>query len=44
VLSLNDVPEVRAIFKGFRIRGIIMPYTAQKAAGMRFKEVLITNF
>ncbi len=44
VLSLNDVPEVRAIFKGFRIRGLEMPYTAQKASGKRFKEVLITNF
>lgn len=44
VLSLNDVPEVRTIFKAFRIRGIEMPYSAQKTAGKRFKEVLITNF
>jgi len=44
VLSLNDVPEVRAIFKTFRIRGIEMAYTAQKIAGKRFREVLITNF
>lgn len=44
VLSLNDVPEVRAIFGAFRIRSIEMPYTAQKTAGKRFKEVLITNF
>lgn len=44
VLSLNDVPEVRAIFKGFKIRGIDLYYTAQKVAGRRFKEVLITNF
>ncbi len=44
VLSLNDVPEVRAIFKGFKIRGIDLHYTAQKIAGRRFKEVLITNY
>lgn len=44
VLSLNDVPEVRTIFGAFRIRGIEMPYTAQKIAGKRYKEVLITNF
>lgn len=44
VLSLNDVPQVRDLFKEFRIRGIEMPYTAQKVAGRRYREVLITNF
>jgi DNA adenine methylase len=44
VLSLNDVPKVRAIFKDFSIRGIELTYSAQKFAGRRFKEVLITNF
>jgi len=44
VLSLNDVPEVRAIFKAFHIKGIDLPYTAQKIAGRRYREVLITNF
>lgn len=44
MLSLNDVPEVRAIFKAFQIRGIEMAYTAQKTAGKRFREVLVTNF
>ena len=44
VLSLNDVPEVRSTFKAFRIKGIEIPYTAQKIAGRRFREVLITNF
>lgn len=44
VLSLNDVPQVRAIFKAFAIRTVDLPYTAQKVAGKRFKEVLITNF
>ncbi|HEY1757843.1 MAG TPA: DNA adenine methylase [Bryobacteraceae bacterium] len=44
VLSLNDVPEVRAIFKGFHFRDISLAYTAQKVAGKRFREVLIANF
>jgi len=44
VLSLNDVPEVREIFRDFNIRDIDLFYTAQKKAGKRFKEVLITNF
>jgi DNA adenine methylase len=44
VLSLNDVPEVREIFKVFKIRGIEFHYTAQRLTGRKFKEVLITNF
>lgn len=44
VLSLNDVPEVRRIFRDFAIKGVDIHYTAQKKAGKRFKELLITNF
>ncbi len=44
VLSLNDVPEVHALFKDFSIRDIELHYTAQKHAGRRYKEVIITNF
>jgi DNA adenine methylase len=44
VLSLNDTPEVRRIFKRFKFREIELFYTAQKKAGRRYKEVLITNF
>jgi DNA adenine methylase len=44
VLSLNDVPDVRRIFKQFKFREIELYYTAQKRAGRRYKEVLITNF
>jgi DNA adenine methylase len=44
VLSLNDVPEVRALFKQFTIRGIDLSYTAQNIPGRRYYEVLITNF
>lgn len=44
MLSLNDVPEVRALFKNFHIREIELHYTSQKLAGRRYAEVLITNF
>ncbi|HVB35585.1 MAG TPA: DNA adenine methylase [Patescibacteria group bacterium] len=44
ILSLNDLPEVRALFKGFHIRPVELAYTTQKIAGRRYAEVLITNF
>jgi len=44
VLSLNDLPEVRALFHRFHIQGVELAYTAQKRSGRRYKEVLITNF
>lgn len=44
ILSLNDVPEVRALFKEFKIQTVELAYTAQKIAGRRYREVLITNF
>jgi len=44
VLSLNDVPQVRALFGDFSIREIDLHYTAQKIAGRRYKEVIIANF
>lgn len=44
VLSLNDVPEVRRIFRRFHFTEIELAYTAQQTAGKRFRELLITNF
>jgi DNA adenine methylase len=44
VLSLNDVPRVRELFKDFHLREIEFHYTAQQKAGKRFRELLITNF
>jgi DNA adenine methylase len=44
ILSLNDVPEVRRIFARFKMREIDLPYTAQREAGKRFRELLISNF
>jgi DNA adenine methylase len=44
ILSLNDVPEVRALFRQFDIQGVELAYTAQKVAGRRYREVIIKNF
>ncbi len=44
ILSLNDVPEVRALFHRFHIQEVELHYTSQKHAGRRYREVLITNF
>jgi DNA adenine methylase len=44
ILSLNDVPEVRAIFREFPIKPVTTTYTAQKKSGRRYGEVFITNF
>jgi DNA adenine methylase len=44
VLSLNDVPEVRKLFHRFLIEDVQLAYTAQRHAGKRYREVLITNF
>ena len=44
VLSLNDVPQVRALFGPFHIQSVELHYTSQSSAGRRYREVLITNF
>jgi DNA adenine methylase len=44
ILSINDVPEVRDLFGGFTLREIAFHYTAQRQAGKRFRELLITNY
>jgi DNA adenine methylase len=44
VLSLNDTPEVRALFRHFTIQDIELSYSAQKHAGRKYGEVFITNF
>jgi DNA adenine methylase len=44
LLTLNDAPEIRNLFQEFRIREIAFHYSAQRAAGKRFQELLITNY
>jgi len=44
ILSLNDRPEVRSVFNGFRFTRCEVAYTAQHRPGKRFPELLISNF
>jgi len=47
LLSLNDHPEVRAIFAGFHMAGVETTWTSgtrQHGGGQRVGEVLIANF
>ena len=43
ILSLNDVPEVRELFKSFQIETVKTHYTAQKGQRKPASEVLISN-
>lgn len=44
VLSLDDHPKVRELFKAFHIERTEIYYTAQRQSGNRYGELLITNF
>jgi DNA adenine methylase len=44
ILSLNDCPEVRRLFKAFHIRKEDLAYSAQRKAGNTYGELLIANF
>lgn len=44
VLTIDDVPEIRELFRESKLTEIEVPYTAQQKAGKRFKELIITNF
>ncbi len=43
-LSINDVPSIRELFGQFKLSDIDLHYTAQRLAGKRFRELLITNY
>lgn len=44
LLSLNDKPEVREIFKAFKISQITTTYTNARTNGGKVSEVLISNY
>ena len=44
VLSIDDVPQIRELYRDSNISEIELPYTAQREAGKRFQELIITNF
>lgn len=42
-MSINDVPEIRAIFKGFYIKEVNTRYTVGIQSGKQAAELLISN-
>jgi DNA adenine methylase len=44
LLSLDDHPEVRKLFRGWRITPIQIVYTANRRPKLRYGEVLISNY
>ena len=45
IMSINDVPEIRQLFKGFTIEGVETSYTASGGnKRIRAKELLIRNY
>jgi len=44
VLSLDDHPIIRGLFREFQIKRTEIAYTAQRNVGSRYGELLITNF
>jgi len=44
ILSINDHPEIRLLFKGFRIKKEATLYTAAKTTKKKVNELVISNF
>jgi DNA adenine methylase len=44
VLTVDDVPELRELFSRSNITEVEITYTAQREAGKRYRELIITNF
>lgn len=44
ILSLNDLPQARKLLSGFFVQALQHSYTAQRNAGKRYSELLVTNF
>ena len=44
LLSLNDRPEVRQIFRSFKTESLSFAYSSQRKAGKTFRELLISNY
>lgn len=44
LLSINDHPEIRALFARYHTDEIVLPYSLQKHPGRRYTELLIRNY
>lgn len=43
ILSINDHPEIRGAFKGFKIKPVTLTYSVSKKKNIKGKELLITQ-
>jgi DNA adenine methylase len=43
LLSLNDVPEVRRIFRGFKVQRVSTTYTRIEGKGKKVSELIISG-
>jgi len=44
ILSINDHPEIRQVFKSFNIKSVELNYSAARKGQSKAKELLISNF
>ena len=44
ILSINDHPEIREVFKGFKIKPVSLKYTVSKGKQSLGKELVVTNY
>ena len=44
ILSINDLPEIREIFSGLRIRPVELRYSVSRGKSTKGKELLISGF
>ena len=44
LVSINDVPEIRALFKGFEIKRVSTKYSIASSKSQQVSELLIANY
>ena len=44
ILSINDVPEIRAVFDGFAMKRMRVTYTISEAPPTEVGELIVANF
>jgi len=44
ILSINDTPEIRAVFSGLPSQPVQVTYSISEAPPKEFGELIITNF
>jgi DNA adenine methylase len=44
LLTLNDVPDLRKLFKHYSIDPVEISYSAQRKSGRRYREIIIRNY